>query len=240
LHRDGGKDKDCHRPIVYRDPTRDDDHRIKHGDITPIDDLRLDSLVLLEPLVHYYHTLSSPLLQTTSLLNIMHSSSLPVSMTVQSSAVRVLLFAVLALTVSLRTAKAQNPTRSPTRAPSTPEPTVVGWGGCVDPDGSNKKVTIGEKTTVCLQLGNGNNWAAGTEYIRLAFQPKADEYTRFFVPQCTYCIYRIITAVQLSRFETSRLGIRLKADTHSFRRKDSHPLFIILYSFSKSLLGIGG
>jgi hypothetical protein len=118
------------------------------------------------------------------------SSSLPVSSVYSSAVRRVSLLALLVFAVSLDTAQSQDPTTSPSLAPSTSAtPTVVGWGGCVDPApgsrGGSNKVTIGDKTTVCLQLGNGDNWAAGVEYIRLTLQPKADEYTRFFVPTCT-------------------------------------------------------
>jgi hypothetical protein len=98
--------------------------------------------------------------------------------------------AFLVFAVSLDTAQAQDPTASPSLFPTTSTtPTVAGWTGCYDPDpgkgGASNKVTIGSKTTVCLQLGNGDDWAEGVEYIRLTLQPKADEYTRFFVPDCT-------------------------------------------------------
>jgi hypothetical protein len=101
--------------------------------------------------------------------------------------------AFLVFAVSLDTAEAQatqDPTASPSLLPTTSAaPTVTGWGGCYDPapgsKGGSNKVTIGSKTTVCLQLGNGDNWAGGVEYIRLTLQPKADEYSRFFVPDCT-------------------------------------------------------
>jgi hypothetical protein len=59
------------------------------------------------------------------------------------------------------------------------------WSGCVDPNNPGALVTIGQKTTVCLQIGNSENWGAGVEYIRLSFQPQGDEYSRFHVPNCT-------------------------------------------------------
>jgi hypothetical protein len=100
--------------------------------------------------------------------------------------------ALLVFAVSLDTAQAQtqDPTASPSLLPTTSAtPTAVGWGGCFDPapgsKGGSSKLTIGSKTTLCLQIGNGDNWAGGVEYIRLTLQPKADEYTRFFVPTCT-------------------------------------------------------
>lgn len=60
------------------------------------------------------------------------------------------------------------------------------WTGCVDVDEPGKLVTIGEKTTLCLQIGNTNHWAAGAQYIRLSFQPVADEYSRIHVPNCEW------------------------------------------------------
>lgn len=100
--------------------------------------------------------------------------------------------AFLVFAVSLDNALAQDPTASPSLAPSTSAaPTVVGLGECVDPapdsGGGSNKVTIGNETNVCLQLGNGDNWAAGgVDYIHFTLQPKAGEYTRFYVPSCTY------------------------------------------------------
>jgi hypothetical protein len=74
------------------------------------------------------------------------------------------------------------PQADPTAAPG-PE-----WGGCVDPDPENKDalVTIGKKTTICLVIADGVDWAAADErtYMRLHFQPKADDYSRFHVPLC--------------------------------------------------------
>jgi hypothetical protein len=118
------------------------------------------------------------------------SSSLPVNSFNSSVVRKVLLVAFLVFAVSLDTAQAQDPTTSPSLLPTTSAtPTVVGWGGCYDPApgsrGGSNKLTIGDKTTICLQLGNGDDWAGGVEYIRLTLQPKADEYTRFFVPACT-------------------------------------------------------
>lgn len=115
------------------------------------------------------------------------SSSLPATRAYSSAVRRVLLLALLVVAVSLETAQAQDPTASPSTLSPTASitPTMVGWGGCVDPAKGYEKITIGEKTTVCVQLGNKDNWADGAEYIRLTLQPKADEYTRFFVPACT-------------------------------------------------------
>ncbi|KAL3929934.1 MAG: hypothetical protein SGBAC_011989 [Bacillariaceae sp.] len=63
----------------------------------------------------------------------------------------------------------------------TPSPAPT-WGGCMDSN-MNPLVTIGEKTTICLVLSNGVNWNGQTiDYIRLSFQPIADEFSRFIVP----------------------------------------------------------
>jgi len=61
------------------------------------------------------------------------------------------------------------------------------WTGCSDPNLS-PLVTVGEKTTICLVLSNNLNWKGtnSTEqevnYLRLNFQPVADEFSRFIVP----------------------------------------------------------
>jgi hypothetical protein len=90
------------------------------------------------------------------------SSGLTGNSVYSSKVQRVLLLALLVFAVPFDTAQAQDPTTSPSLAPSTSAaPTVVGWGGCVDPSLSSRdesnKVTIGDETTVCLQLGNGDN-----------------------------------------------------------------------------------
>ena len=64
--------------------------------------------------------------------------------------------------------------------------TTVSWGGCEDPVKGAQKVTIGDKTTICLTISDGSNWSESRQYIRLNFQPIADEYSRFVVPNCTF------------------------------------------------------
>jgi hypothetical protein len=117
------------------------------------------------------------------------SSSLPSNIVYSSAVRRVLLLALLVLAVSLDTAQAQNPTASPSLAPSTfpsASPTITSWGECDDGGGSNK-VTIGEETTACIQIGNGDNWAAGVDSIHYNLKPKVDEFNRlrFLIPICT-------------------------------------------------------
>lgn len=43
-------------------------------------------------------------------------------------------------------------------------------------------MTIGQPTTICLVLANDGDWSSKTDYMRLNFQPIADEYSRFHVP----------------------------------------------------------
>jgi hypothetical protein len=91
----------------------------------------------------------------------------------------------------LRFVVAQNATASPvvgTSAPaSSPAPSSEGgWGGCVNLKGNNPSLSIGERTIVCLQIGNSVNWAGGVSYIRLSFTPETDQYSRFYVPNCTF------------------------------------------------------
>jgi len=84
-----------------------------------------------------------------------------------------------------------DPTMAPGTSPpvATPEATDTDtntntWAGCVDPnnpDGSHL-VTIGEKTTICLVLANDGDWSTEMDYMRLNFQPIADDYSRFHVP----------------------------------------------------------
>ena len=57
------------------------------------------------------------------------------------------------------------------------------WSGCI---GEEALVSIGNPTRVCLQVGNSVDW--GTDeirYTRASFEPPADEYSRFHIPNCT-------------------------------------------------------
>ena len=77
-------------------------------------------------------------------------------------------------------------TVSPTTISPTTQTTTDGWGGCVDPETGSSTVTIGEKTTICLVVADGVDWQAERTYMRLHFQPIADQYSRFVVPQCKF------------------------------------------------------
>ena len=90
------------------------------------------------------------------------------------------LLKALALFGAAISTNAQDPTPSPGPTPAPP-PT---WGGCSDAN-LNPLVVIGEKTTICLVLSNELNWdGQGVDYVRLSFQPIADEFSRFIVPAC--------------------------------------------------------
>ena len=97
-----------------------------------------------------------------------------------------LLSAVVFLAVGVSPAQAQD---QPTLAPSTSDPRTVaptaegtGWTGCVDPFVGPLPVNIGSQTTVCLVLSNAADWASPLTYMRLHFQPTADTYSRFHIP----------------------------------------------------------
>ena len=80
---------------------------------------------------------------------------------------------------------AQDPTLAPTTLdPRTVAPTAegTGWTGCVDPFVGLSPVNIGSPTTVCLVLSNNVDWATPLTYMRLHFQPIADTYSRFHIP----------------------------------------------------------
>jgi hypothetical protein len=107
-----------------------------------------------------------------------------------------------AATTSLPTREpTKEPTKEPTNAPTkdnngtpngstgtvaSPQATPK-WAGCNDPNSPDAPhmVKRGEATTVCLTIGPNGNWGRETplvKYFRLNFQPQADEYSRFHLP----------------------------------------------------------
>lgn len=63
------------------------------------------------------------------------------------------------------------------------------WGGCQATfTGASvetlEKIEIGKRTMVCFHVGNSKDWARGVDYIRLSFQPEADQYSRMHIPNC--------------------------------------------------------
>eukprot|EP00980_Cylindrotheca_fusiformis_P015056 scaffold4157_cov136-Cylindrotheca_fusiformis.AAC.6 len=76
--------------------------------------------------------------------------------------------------------------QDPTVAPTSQGPTIPAWNGCIDPKDPNDldpRVKIGDPTFICLVIANSVNWDfQDVQYIRLTFQAKADEFSRFIVP----------------------------------------------------------
>ena len=62
-------------------------------------------------------------------------------------------------------------------------PTESSWTGCVSPENGFQPVTIGDPTTICLVLSNNGDWSTKLDYMRLNFQPTADVYSRFHIPE---------------------------------------------------------
>ena len=59
------------------------------------------------------------------------------------------------------------------------------WGGCVDPrDEKNSLVKKGSKTSLCVTVSEGIDWALGINYARWFFKPIADQYSEFTVENC--------------------------------------------------------
>jgi len=91
------------------------------------------------------------------------------------------LLKLLALFCAASSTNAQNPeTPAPVVSP-TPAPGPT-WSGCTD-SSLPPLVTIGKKTTICLILANNLKWDDNNvRYLRMSFQPVADEFSRFIVP----------------------------------------------------------
>ena len=101
----------------------------------------------------------------------------------------VLMACCLSMTVAQNTPTNPPADAAPTLTPitvTTPDgtaaPTITGWQGCNDPNLGFQPVTIGQPTTVCLVLSSSADWATEVTYLRLNFQPIADDYSRFHVP----------------------------------------------------------
>jgi len=60
---------------------------------------------------------------------------------------------------------------------------------CVNPDAPESDdgmVNRGSRTTVCLTVGPGSDWAEGVSYSRYVFRPTADEYSVYRVSNCEF------------------------------------------------------
>jgi hypothetical protein len=61
------------------------------------------------------------------------------------------------------------------------------YTGCYDTSLEDNNITIGTPTVVCFQIGNtANSWAGGVQYMRLNFNPIADQYSKFEITNCTF------------------------------------------------------
>lgn len=61
----------------------------------------------------------------------------------------------------------------------------AGWTGCVNPNLNKNQnlIRIGQPTRVCLSVANDTDWNSGfASYVRASFEPKADVYSRFHIP----------------------------------------------------------
>ena len=78
-------------------------------------------------------------------------------------------------------------TTAPTPSAVDPAPTQPPevWSGCVDYEDGDELIKLGKKTTICVSLASSTDWSnPPVRVLRLSFQPEADEYSRFHVPDC--------------------------------------------------------
>ena len=62
--------------------------------------------------------------------------------------------------------------------------TAIWTEGCFGNGGSGEVIKIGQPMFLCLHVANNKDWSSGAKFLRVSFQPKADEYSRFHVPNC--------------------------------------------------------
>ena len=95
---------------------------------------------------------------------------------------------IILLLSSLSPVLGVNETEAPVMAPVDPPVAVptedTPWTGCHPRGDPNHRIEIGKKTVLCLHIGNEVNFAGGVNYIRVAFQPEADQYSRMHIPNC--------------------------------------------------------
>lgn len=91
------------------------------------------------------------------------------------------------------------------------------WRGCFDPQ-LPKKVKIGQPTRVCMQVGNGVNWAAGVNYVRASFEPKADEYSYYHIPNCRLRKVRVHRDMTMEPYFSYSLTFVSFRSLHGFNR----------------------
>jgi hypothetical protein len=58
------------------------------------------------------------------------------------------------------------------------------WTGCVDKNKPDALLETNKETPVCFTIGPSGDWAIQTEFLRYAFKPVADEYSKLTLPGC--------------------------------------------------------
>jgi hypothetical protein len=92
------------------------------------------------------------------------------------------------------------------------------WNGCIDPSKNKQQnlIRIQQPTRVCLSIANDTNWNSGNAaYIRASFEPKADVYSRFHIPNCT-STYDVFVYVSVSMYALAYL-LTFKDESNIFR-----------------------
>lgn len=56
------------------------------------------------------------------------------------------------------------------------------WTGCVDKNKPDALLETNKETPVCFTIGPSGDWAIQTEFLRYAFKPVADEYSKLTLP----------------------------------------------------------
>lgn len=88
----------------------------------------------------------------------------------------------------------------------TPQQEPGVWSGCIDPDKSKSQnlVRIQQPSRVCFSIANDTDWNGGfASYLRASFEPKADVYSRFHIPNCK----RVSPCFVIFFFDTNPISI---------------------------------
>jgi len=94
----------------------------------------------------------------------------------------------------------------------TPDSSPV-WAGCVDPVKGYELVTIGQPTTICLILANNGDWSTEMDYMRINFQPIADDYSRFHVPKSFQQLIGTSTESALTKIFPGNITVHSESQT---------------------------
>jgi hypothetical protein len=84
-------------------------------------------------------------------------------------------------------------------AQPTTTATTTAWSGCINPKLTTKQnwIRAQQPTRVFLSIANTTNWSAGAAYTRASFEPLADVYSRFHIPNCTFSYLLIYLLIYL-------------------------------------------